>query len=345
MKLHTRCLGSSLALLLGFAGLAGFSICPAAAAQVAASIEFDAAPRPAGLPGDMQALPGASLKFLSIKAIDGSKIDAALWQPDNAQPDRTTMIVQVHGSGSNLAELPLRAVARALSPKGYAALSISTRQHDTNVNTDNFFDVRKDIEAAVVTAKALGYRSIVLQGHSLGTIQVQYYAATNWDPAIKAVILTGPFGKLPWKSRNIIIQNEDTYKALGEAARSAVAAGRAADILALKMPYLNGRQTPVTAQHFLTYRDDQASAADGTYWIARIPHPILLLRDQADGTVLPFEPHMLVSAAHAEGSLVQGITYEVVPDQHPPGPAGHVFTDNTPALVEAVSAWLAKQHL
>jgi alpha-beta hydrolase superfamily lysophospholipase len=109
------------------------------------------------------------------------------------------MIVQVHGSGSNLAELPLRAVARALSPKGYAALTISTRQHDEHVNTDNFFDVRKDIEAAVATAKALGYGSIVLEGHSLGTIQVEYYAATNWDPAIKAVILTGPFGKLPWK--------------------------------------------------------------------------------------------------------------------------------------------------
>jgi pimeloyl-ACP methyl ester carboxylesterase len=255
------------------------------------------------------------------------------------------MIVQVHGSGSNFAELPLRAVARALSSKGYAALAISTRQHDANINTDNFLDVRKDIEAAVATAKALGYGSIVLQGHSLGTIQVQYYAATEWDPVIKAVVLTGPFGRLPWKSRNIIIQNEDIYKRLGAAARSAVAAGKGAEVLALQMPYLNGRQTPVTAQHFLTYRDEHSSAADGTFWIARIPHPILLLRDQADGTVLPFEPHMLVSAAHSEGSLVPSITYEVVPDQHPVGPAGHVFTDNTGPLVDAVSAWLAKRGL
>ena len=119
----------------------------------------------------------------------------------------------------------------------------------------NFFDVRKDIEAAVATAKALGYASIVLDGHSLGTIQVEYYAATNWDPAIKAVILTGPFGKLPWKSRNILIQNEDTYKKLGAAARGAVMTGRAADMLPMRMPYLGGRQTAVTAQHFLTYRD------------------------------------------------------------------------------------------
>ena len=140
MKLHRRCFGSSLALLFAVAGVAGFAIRPAVAAQVAASIEFDAAPRSAGLPDDMQALPGASLKFLSIKAIDGFKVDAALWQPDN-------------------------------NPAG---------------------------------------------------------------------------------------------------------------------------------------------------------------------------PHQ---AAHAEGSLVQDITYEVVPDPHPAGPAGHVFTDNTQALVEAVSAWLAKQHL
>jgi pimeloyl-ACP methyl ester carboxylesterase len=342
MRLHFRCAGSGLVLL--FACLVGLAP-TAEAAQIAASIEFDVAPRPAGLPEDMQPLPGASLKFLSIKAIDGFKVDAALWQPERVPPDRATILVQVHGSGSNLAELPLRAVARALSSKGYAALSISTRQHDANINTDNFFDIRKDIEAAVATAKALGYTSIVLQGHSLGTIQVEYYAATNWDPAIKAVVLTGPFGKLPWKSRNIIIQDDDAYKELGAAARRSTATGNAADILPMKMPYLNGRQTPVTAQHFLTYRDELSSAADGTYWIPRIPHPILMLRDQADGIVLPFEPYMLLSAAHGEGSLAERITYEVVPDTHPAGPAGHSFTDNTQPLIERVSAWLAKQHL
>jgi pimeloyl-ACP methyl ester carboxylesterase len=345
MKLHSDSRRLRLAL---FALAVAAGTCaprPAGAAQVAASIEFDTAPRPTSLPADMQPLPGASLKFLAIKAIDGSKIDAALWQPDNVPPSRATMIVQVHGSGSNLAELPLRAVARALSPKGYAALTISTRGHDEHLNTDNFFDVRKDIEAAVATAKALGYSSIVLQGHSLGTIQVEYYAATDWDPAIKAVILTGPFGKLPWKSRNILIQNEEVYKMLTTAARNAVASDKVADILPMRMPYLGGRQTAVTAQHFLTYRDEQTSAADGTYWIPRIAHPILLVRDQADGIILPFEPHMLLSAAHAQGSLVPSITYVVAPDQHPPSAAGHIFTDNTQPLIDAISVWLAEQHL
>jgi pimeloyl-ACP methyl ester carboxylesterase len=205
--------------------------------------------------------------------------------------------------------------------------------------------VRKDIEAAVATAKALGYTSIVLHGHSLGTIQVEYYAATNWDPAIKALVLTGPFANLPWKSRNILTQNEDVYKKLRASARDALARGKPSDTLPVRMPYLGGRQTPVTAQHFLTYRDEQASTADGTYWISRIPRPLLLLRDQADGIILPFEPHMLLSAARAEGSLAKDITYVVVPDVHPPSAAGHVFTDNTQPLIDVVSAWLAERHL
>lgn len=322
-----------------------FASHPVEAVQIAASIEYQAAPRPDGLSDDMQPLPGASLRFLSIKAIDGFKVEAALWQPDNKPPAQTTMIVQVHGSGSNLAELPLRAIARALSPKGYAALSISTRQHDEHVNTDNFFDVRRDIEAAVATVQALGYRSVVLEGHSLGTVQVEFYAATNWEPTIKAVVLTGAFGKLPWKSRNILVQDEDNYKALIESSLDALRSGKIAGILPIKMRWIDGVQTPVTAQHFLTYRDEQTSAADGTYWIARIPHPILILRDQSDGVVLPFEPYMLLSAAHAEGSLVQGIKYVLVPDEHLPSAKGHTFTDNTQPLIDAVAAWLVEQHL
>src|SRR6266851_4921804 len=314
-------------------------------AQIAASIEYETASLPAGLPDDMHALPSASLRFLSIKAIDGFEVEAALWQPENKPPADTTIIVQVHGSGGNLASLPLRAIARALSAKGYAALSISTRQHDEHVNTDNFFDVRRDIEAAVATAKALGYRSIVLQGHSLGTIQVAFYAATDWDPTIKAVILTGAFGKLPWKSRHILIQDEDNYKALAEASLGALRAGRAVEILPIKMRWLGGVETPVTAQHFLTYRDEQTSAADGTYWISRIPGPILILRDEADGVVLPFEPYMLLSAARAEGSLVPSVKYELLPNHRPPSREGHLFTDNADALTDAVSAWLAEQHL
>ena len=80
-------------------------------------------------------------------------------------------------------------------------------------------------------------------------MQVQYYAATDWDPTIKAVVLTGAFGKLPWKSRHILIQDEDNYKALADTSVGALRAGKAAEILPIKMRWLGGVETPVTAQH------------------------------------------------------------------------------------------------
>src|ERR1700693_1411556 len=54
---------------------------PKGAAQIAASIAYADAPRPDGLPDDMQPLPGGGLRFLSLTAIDGSAVAAALWQP------------------------------------------------------------------------------------------------------------------------------------------------------------------------------------------------------------------------------------------------------------------------
>jgi hypothetical protein len=154
---------------------------PSSAGQIAASVEYEFASRPAGLPDDFQPFAGTSLRFMSIKALDGFQIEAALWQPDAKPVADTTMIVMVHGSGGSYRRAP----GPGLAANGHATLAINTRQHDDRVNTDNFLDVRRDIEAAVQVARSLGYKNLVLQGHSLGSIQVQFFAATNWDPDIK----------------------------------------------------------------------------------------------------------------------------------------------------------------
>jgi hypothetical protein len=313
--------------------------------HVAARITYEETPRPQGLPDDLQPLPDVGLRFLSIKAIDGFKVAAALWQPRAKSAANTTLLVQVHGSGGDLASVQMRATARTLSAQGFAALSLSTRQHGEHVNTDNFFEIRRDIEAAIVTAKALGYGTIVLQGQCLGTAQVAFYAATDWDPAIKGVILTGPIARLAWKARHVLIQDEDTYRALAQAARDALHAGRPKATLPMPMRWIGGQEARVTGQHFLTYRDDVASAADATFWIARIPRPILLVRDAADSVVLSFEPYMLLTAARAEGSLVPEIRYVLLPNSRPPSVEGHIFADNTGPLAEAIASWLARRGL
>ncbi|WP_043830102.1 alpha/beta hydrolase [Muricoccus aerilatus] len=319
---------------------------PARAAEVvAARIAYEEVARPAGLPETFQPAEAATLRFLVITAIDGNRVDAALWEPRNRPPAETTLVVAVHGSGDNFAHAPADALGRGLSAGGRAVLSISTRQHDDRVNTENFFDVRRDIEAAVMTARSLGYGRLVLSGHSLGNIQVQFYAATDWSSDIRGVVLLGPFANLPWKTRNILMQDEPAYRRLNEAARAMLRDGRLAERLPEPMGFYTGQRVPVTAQHFLTYRSDAVSAADGTFWIRRIPKPVLIMRDAADAVIQPFEPHMLLSAANAEGSLTQGARYVLLPNDRPPSLAGHYFPDTADKLVETLGAWLAERQL
>jgi hypothetical protein len=173
---------------------------------------------------------------------------------------------------------------------------------------------------------------------------VQFYAATNWEPDIGAVVLTGMFGNLPWKSRHLLVQNEDNWKALHDAAMKGLREGKASEVMPVQMNWITGQKVPMTAQHFLTYRWENSSSADGTYWIRRIPRPILMVRDEGDVIVQPFEPPMLVSAALSPGSLVPTIKYVMLPNPKR-GPAEHYFVNNRDALVEAVANWLREQKL
>lgn len=306
----------------------------------AAGIDYEIVNRPATLPQGFGATPATSLEFLAITAIDGNRVDAVLWQPPARERAETTLVVHVHGSGSNYAKPPNNILGAGLAATGRAVLAINTRQHDEKVATENFFDIRRDIEAAVYTGRALGYRRLVLQGHSLGSVQALFYAAANWDADIKAVALLAMFGNLAWKTRTILVQDEDQFKALSEAAMAALRAGRENEPLPMKMGWFTDTAMPVTAQHFLTYRREELSAADSTYWIRRVKLPILMVRSEADGLIQPFEPYMLLSAAHAEGSLVADIRYAMLPDKGKRSLQGHVFVGTEAALITAIAGWL-----
>lgn len=308
-----------------------------AAAERAASVDYEFVPRPAGLPAEYD---GAGLRFLAITAIDGSRVDAALWQPPNA----STLVLMVHGSGETYHGNPNGFLGKGLAERGYAVLAINTRQSGARVNTDNFMAVRRDIEAAFYTARALGFKSIVLHGHSLGNIQVQYFAANNWEPEIKAVVLTGMFGNLPWKSRHLLVQDEQNWSELHGAAIKQLREGRAAELMPVQMSWITGQKVPMTAQHFLTYRWENSSAADGTYWIRRVPYPVLMVRDDGDAIVQAFEPYMLLSAASTSGSLVPTIEYVKLPNKER-GPAEHGFIHNRQPLIDTVAGWLKEQSL
>jgi hypothetical protein len=122
-----------------------FGSIEAAIAERAAGIEYEFVTRPAEVPAEYDAPAGTSLRFLAIRAIDGSRVDAALWHPGARPIFSMPLVVSVHGSGESFHGNPNGPLARGLAAKGYGVLGINTRQSGKRVNTDNFMEVRRDI--------------------------------------------------------------------------------------------------------------------------------------------------------------------------------------------------------
>lgn len=329
-----------LALLSWLALLASACMARDGQPRRAAAITYADIARPEALPADFAGSAAVDLRFLQLAALDGNVVPAALWQPRGRSPGDTPLVIDVHGSARSYEAAPNGPLARDLSARGYAVLGINTRQARERTNSDNFMAIRGDIEAAVFTARALGYRTLVLHGHSLGNIHVQLYAATNWAPDLKAVILTGMFADLPHKSRHVLMQDDAQWLALQREALAALRDGEPERVLATPMRWINGVGVQVTARHFLTYRAQESSAAVGTYWIRRVPYPVLLVRDAGDTIVAESEAAALEAAARSEGSLVPSVTRVELPNATA-GRDAHYFVNNAGPLAATVADWLA----
>lgn len=287
-------------------------------------------------------------RFLEITTLDGAAVEAVLCAPADARD--APLLLTVHGSGGSALGGVNGHLARELPERGCAVLSISTRQAGRAVNTDNFFVVRQDLEAAFAVARYLEYENIFLHGHSLGNIQVLYFAATTWSPYIRGVILTSMFANLPWKSANILSPSAEIYRGWADEARVKARRGAFAASLA-EVDGLAGPLAPrMTAEHFLTYRDSAASAAIGTFWIRRVPTPILLLRNGSDPLVRANEADEMLAAALAEGSLPPSASLITFDPSESAGPAAHEFAapSERERLVQEIGTWigprLAKPH-
>jgi pimeloyl-ACP methyl ester carboxylesterase len=282
--------------------------------------------------GDTGATPP---RFYELTSLDGRRGLAAYLPGVHTD---APLVLSVHGSGGSIVEQPVRALAEGLSRAGYPVLAVNTRQSGDAVNTDNFYATVRDIEAAYWMARDLGHKRIVLHGHSLGTSQVTFFAATHWHTATAGVVLTGMFADLPWKSRHLLINDESRYRALRDEGVDAVRSGHYGQLLGERMPWLGGRAVPVSAEHFLTYRTVGVAGARSVEWIARVPYPLLLIRDQNDSVIQDFEPGRLQAAL--EGGLAPSSTFVSLPSAAPSD--GHRFEGSRAELVETVANWLAE---
>ena len=303
--------------------------------MTAAAVTCLPLPQPPAAYADYAAPDGVTARFFEITSLDGRAGTAVLLVPQTVEAG-APLVISVHGSGGSITSPPVNLLSRGLSARGIPVLAIDTRQSNDAVNTDSFYATVRDIEAAFWVARWLGYDRVVLHGHSLGTSQVTFFAATHALREIVGVLLTGMFADLPWKSRHLLINDEKAYARLGEEAIGAARRGDFGAVLSEPMRWLHGAEMPVTAQHFLSYRQTGIAGARSVDWIARVPYPLLMVRDEHDPVINYFEPGQLEAAANA--GISPSVVNVLLPS--PEGTNGHAFEATGDALVDLAAPWV-----
>jgi alpha-beta hydrolase superfamily lysophospholipase len=143
--------------------------------------------------------------LMSTTTSDGIVIDGAFFEPARAlsRQGPVDALLLIHGSGGRFYAPATKAMAQDLREQGYACLALNTRGHDTVwVNRQdgtpygNAYEIldtsRLDLRAGIDYLRELGYRRIGILGHSMGAVKVAYYAATEDDERVAAVIPVSP---------------------------------------------------------------------------------------------------------------------------------------------------------
>ena len=104
------------------------------------------------------------------------------------------LVIHLHGIWGNFYENPFIDYFAEFYPRlGFVFLSANTRFHDGGSLTGRFETCLADIQAWLDYAATSGYNSVILQGHSLGTMQAVYYmTSTQPTRLIKGLILLAP---------------------------------------------------------------------------------------------------------------------------------------------------------
>lgn len=179
-----------------------------------------------------------------------------LWTEDNLRlmgvhyPGRDTCVLEVHGMSGNFIEnyyaqvLGEKLVAAGYGfiyghNRGYCHMNdIPTKPLRSENNGYNptrlgamyelFEDCPKDISAWIIKAKKLGYKKIILLGHSLGCNKVIYYLDSHPDADVVGVILASPPDMVGLVEME---RYQPKHRELRDEARNLVAIGKSRQLL------------------------------------------------------------------------------------------------------------------
>ena len=264
--------------------------------------------------------------LVRLKTTDGILLTGLLRTPHKTP--KNVGVVMVHGYSGNFYSGIMSFLPEALSDRGFTTLALNMRDHDRGPKKNRFEENRLDIAAAVHKMAQLGYISIFLYGHSMGTNRVLYYLAKTGDTRIKGLLLTGPPGNLfEW---NVRIFGLETATRVLRQAQDLVTKGKGGQWMLIDLGPLG--KALYTADHVVSLRGPD-TVSDPYRNIARILKPVLIVHGQADRLADPEVADRLRSSGTSDAD----VRVLKIPD------ADHRFSHHHEALAKALSRWMIEK--
>lgn len=261
--------------------------------------------------------------MVKLQTDDGVKLTGILRRPRMAGAN--ACVVLIHGYSGNFYSGIMDFLPKILADKGFATLALNMRDHDRGPKKNRFEENRYDIATAIDKMALLGYHSIFLHGHSMGTNRVLYYIAKTQDPRIKGILLTGPPGNLfEW---NISVFGPETAHSVLGQAQDLVAKGKGDQWMLINLGPLG--KALYTANHVVSLRGPK-TVSDPYKNISRIFQPILIVHGLADRLANPDVADRLRNSATPKTN----VTVVKIPG------ANHRFSHHPKKLVRVVTRWM-----
>ena len=183
--------------------------------------------------------------LMSTTTSDGIQLDGAFFAPQASSSPMGAVdsILLEHGSRGNFCSAGTKYMAEDLRVRGYGCLALNSAAHDTvwsnaSNHYGNAFEIldrsRLDVRAGVDYLWELGYRRIGILGHSMGAVRVTYYAATEADPRVAAVIPVSPV-RLSY-SYYMASRDAAEFQSIVQQAGQLEAEGKAHELISVNFP-------------------------------------------------------------------------------------------------------------
>jgi pimeloyl-ACP methyl ester carboxylesterase len=178
-------------------------------------------------------------QLTTVRSSDGTPLDGVIYTgaPRAGRREHRTVVNFLHGRSMNFFTGLGRFAATDLVGSGYDVVAINRRSASIAGIRDSFQGVgdawtlwsehRMDVEAVVRHLRCLGYRRIVMVGHSQGGLLAADYTAR--DPSVAGLILAAP---APITGLPIILPDGPREEVLARA-RAMVVEGRGRELLLL----------------------------------------------------------------------------------------------------------------